>query len=329
MRVLLRASALRSTDHASRLPALLDFAIQGKHDILLDPCDPEVNSAWDDWSESIGILGAPYQRAINDSNERQATRWSNRELIVEDPPTSKVAPGQLSLAIADAIGFLQRPLEIGVEDETSDGVFLNSVVPPSLRQDWKHLVSIGAVKLWNLGGITQAPRRLRTRVDSDPNRRTLLRLVVLIDSDAPLPWQAYTDLPTQAQEVVRQATELEVPFFVLRRRMVENYTPPPALKRWTKTLPRGARAKKCPHADAFASLSAERRHHHHLKDGIKPTENEHYASEPLTQDQVDALTAPLGSTAYMALEHAVEDELHHDGVYDEMTPIFQAIFCLA
>lgn len=328
MRVLLRASALTSSEHKSRIPALLDFALQGKHDILLDANDPQAGQAWAAWCHAVGILGEASQRAIDDSNQRQSTRWSDHELIVEDPPSTD--PSHLALSVPEAITFLQEPFEIGIEDETSDREFLNKVVPPPLMQEWQRLQEINAIKLWNLGGVTNAPRHLQTRVDADPRRRALRRLFVLVDSDAPQPWNGdHAKLPQNQRETIRKARGLKVAFHVLKRRMSENYTPPAALGRWVDTQHVSDQPERRALANAFALLTPERRHHHHLKDGLKTGEEPLYANEVLSPDQRSALAKALGRSTYEAITHASEAELHEDGVYTEVSPIFQAIFRLA
>lgn len=85
MRVILRAAVLTLPEHQARLPGLLDFALEGRHDVLIDP---DARSAWDLWLGARAEDSAVYIRAEQDSQKRQAISPSDVEVVVDDHPVS-------------------------------------------------------------------------------------------------------------------------------------------------------------------------------------------------------------------------------------------------
>lgn len=319
MRVYLTAGLLQAPDPQTlRMPALLDFAVVGRHDILVEP---EARASWDTWLDRRDrFYSDMWRRAEMDSQQRQALSPSALEVVVTTG-RSRWDDDPIVLTVDDAIALLARPLEILVEDETSDGLFLNKTVPSPLRPKWKELIANGSIRLLSLGGVTQVERKLVER--QQQGRGALIRSFVLIDSDAPAPWGTPGELPRATAKASESALRHRVPVHILTRRMAENYISPPAFNAWAQQQSKDKQG----HVDAFARLSTGRQHHHHLKKGIRPGEEAYYAA--VSNADQDLLKHSLGDKAYQAISHESEANLRAYGAHKELTPLFQHLIRLA
>ena len=320
MRALLTSALLQASDQdMPNLAGLLQFAVTGRHDILVEP---EARGPWEAWlSRRDGFYADLWRRAELDSQQRQSLTPSSAEVRVIDGVSYWGGVGPPVLTIDDAISLLQLPLEILVEDETSDGLFLERTVPGPLRRKWRELVAKGSIRLLTLGGITNVDRRLHGRHFQNPSY--LFRSFVLVDSDTPTRWQRIKDLGTDVRKARASALRYRVRIHILLRRMSESYIPPEGLQAWA--APRNDDARR--HAEAFSRLAPQLQHYHHLKNGIRPHEMAFYAG--VSEEDQEALKSPLGRTTYEAFEFANEADLRTYGVYDELTPLFQKLIGLA
>jgi len=143
-------------EQTQHLPALFDLAVRGLHDVLVHP---NAQAPWGAWlQQRDAVLQAVYERAERDSQGRQALSPSSTEVEVADPQDSDWGTSPPMLNVLDALELLRYPLEVLVEDETSDGAFLDSVVPPALRQAWESARERRRISFGNIGGVTQVPR---------------------------------------------------------------------------------------------------------------------------------------------------------------------------
>ena len=330
MRVVVRSEAFDARpDRAVHLVELLLLASRRRHDVLIHP---EAAERWQDWLRATeATLATACRRAVQDSEGRQALSPSACEVHVGDPDDSDWENETPRVHLFDALELLSVPLEILVEDETSDGAFLDSVVPPPLGAAWKQARDERRVTLVTLGGVTQVPRRLAgPRVLPPLCKRTF----VLIDSDAPQPWATpgrareacWDALPRDSKEAAKAARGVRLPVEVLERRMAENYLTPGALKVWVAKLPHDQQEQKRLHVEAFEGLPDHRRYHHHLKRGLKAAERELY--EELAPEAEQALSFALGDQTWRAFHHVTASELHAHGVHSELAPLFQQLLRL-
>lgn len=327
MRLVVKGECLHGRANRTRhLPALFDFAVRGLHDVLIHPA---AQNAWLAWLEQRDpVLREVYRRAEQDSHGRQALAPSDVAFFVADPDDSNWEGDQPELHVLDALDLMALPLEILVEDETSDGAFLDAVAPPVLRNAWMDARARRRLAFGNTGGITQVPRRLQGERAHPPRS---IRSFVLIDSDAPEPWldvaqpreNSWNNLPRDARDAAAAARGTGIPVHVLDRRMAENYLPPEALRAWVMGLPRAHQVNKLPHVEQFETLPRQRQHHHHLKSGLRPTELSLYG--PLSQQAQAALEFSLGSSTWEAFQHATKADLRAYGVYAELSPLFQRL----
>jgi hypothetical protein len=333
MRVVVRSEAFEARpDRAVHLVELLLLASRRRHDVLVHP---EAAERWQDWLRAMettqAILATACRRAVQDSEGSQAIAPSTWEVHVGDPDESDWEQESPRLHLFDALELLNMSLEILVEDETSDGAFLDAVVPPPLEAAWRQARHGRRVTFVTLGGVTQVPRRLAGERVLPPLCK---RSFVLIDSDAPQPWTTpgrareacWDALPRDSKKAAKTARSVRLPVEVLERRMAENYLPPSALKVWVSKLPPGEQENKRLHVEAFGTLPDQCQQHHHLKDGLKPAEREYYGD--LSEDVEQALSFPLGRNTWRAFQHVKASELHAHGVHAELAPLFQQLLRL-
>ena len=110
---------------------------------------------------------------------------------------------------------------------------------------------------------------------------------------------------------------------MLARRMAENYLPVAALRSWLDGLPASHRARKRAHVDEYAQLASERRHHHHLKRGLRPTELHHYGE--LSAEAEERLRFSLGDNLWSAFRDARPVDLRAEGVHAELASFFRQV----
>jgi hypothetical protein len=324
MRIVVRPEALQArTDRQPHLVELMLAAVRRSHDVLIHP---DAETHWDAWSSSLTPgLAAVIRGAVQEGNRRQALASNPTTIWVGDPDVSDWEQRPPLLHLVDAVAVSNEALEVFVEDETSDGAFLDAVVPPTHRDAWMKARGEGRVRLRTLGGVTQLARRL-TEEPVEPSLRT--RRFVLIDSDAPAPWitegrsreECWTALPDDSRNAAHASRSAGVAVEVLDRRMAENYLPVATLRAWVQQLPASQRKDKAAHVEALATLPPRRRHHHHLKKGLREKDRALYGD--LSPDAEQALRFALGDQTWRAFAHAQEIALHDDGVYDVMLPVF-------
>jgi hypothetical protein len=181
-----------------------------------------------------------------------------------------------------------RSFFIYVENGRADKRFVYSLLSPELRRDLRHQENISAVTFENAGGISELAKKL---VDDHKSRSKLpLRAFALFDSDALEPGVASKDA-LEAQKVCR---DLEIPFYCLSKRAIENYIPDDALLSFaaassTEVL----RMQRKRLARAVGRLSDVQKSHFHMKEGFKAPHGPLYAH--VRQGDAETLLSGFGS----------------------------------
>lgn len=334
MRVVIEPGVLvADPGNTPQILKLLQFAIDGWHDVLVHP---DAVSQWEQWlSRRDPEVREIYRDAERSSQKRQGHFYSDRQLrIVSEQVPADTVDGiePEAMTLDSALELLPLPFELLVEDETSDGYFLDRAIPPSLRPAWATARGQHRLRLDSLGGVTQTKRRLEGERGQPPRSR---RMMLVIDSDAPQPWrdhhrppeESWDGLPNHNRSAALAARNKDIPVHVLERRMIENYLPPPTLLSWAQSLHEAdLRDESTPHAEHFQRLPPERRHHHNLKTGLPPKERPYYGA--LSADAEQALSTGLHRRAtplWKAFELATDVDLREDGVHHELTPLFRRI----
>ena len=324
--ILTKEAFLVPEDERPLLHAVLSEGVQRRHDVIVEDEAMEFFESF--LAEQSQPLRLAYARAVQDGNGRQALSPSTARARVVQGGESIWSGAVWECCLADALDLLRLSLEILVEDETSDAAFLEAVADPTLRASWNEALQSRRIRFVNLGGITQVPRRLKGRRVTPP---LSLRSVVLVDSDAPVPWktepggpeESWGNLPADTRKAARAAGRAGIGVYVLQRRMAENYLPASALLEWAMQLPASGRTRKTAHADAFGRLGTERQRYHHLKGGVKATERDLYSGT--SAEDMEALEHSMGSSTWEAFDHVTEASLRAGGVYDELQPLMQSL----
>jgi hypothetical protein len=320
---LLRTAVECRTERRISLVTLVALASRGRHNLIVVP---DGRAVFDDWLSSRNEEERDtFRRAINHAKRRHARFPSTFTVQVGDPDRSDWGSTPPVLTLDDAVALWMTPLEVLVEDESSDGGLLDALVPPTHRRNWKTARSRDFVRWSNAGGVTNVARRLEDE-RSDGLRR--LRTVVITDSDTTSPWltsseeyeRCTNNLPDAVRKAVEAARAANIRIRVLSRRMAENYIPPPAIATWAKEMP--ATEEQHRHIEVYSRLPARVQRHHHLKDGIPKAEDENYN---VSRKELRDLKVPLGNSVWRACKYANEVMCEQFKINDELGEIFHFI----
>ncbi len=248
----------------------------------------------------LGLLGLCVRMGhVVGSRESVVARWASelspavgvaaedlfakhRELLgtVDNKHAIMVGAGQSdwsnkTLGLEDAWRFVRTPLEVLLENERGDWLFLRRIATPAQRQILDDAIGRGALAIRQGGGIGElkksvdalhdGPEELGTRV-----RR--LRTWVMFDRDADPNDNRNPDavaVQTAAACSKRVATDpWHLGFHRLKRRHIESYIPDRLLRKWTsrkghylQAAAQGLKDLRSTNADAADSL--------HMKGGLR------------------------------------------------------------
>lgn len=229
------------------LDRILDHFLSGRHRWSIDDVDTIKASHWlsanDRMSrrnveilEKCFVAGA--QAAASGMHSMQLT------IDVASSPPSRLLP-------QDAVAYLASPAVVIVENEESDGAFLNAVLSAYGRADIWFAMEYRWIELDHAGGYGEIEKRIERY-----NLRNLgpSRVLVLADSDRLFPGHQSQTF-TKIHEV---CTRLSIPYVMLAKRTIENYLPVGALQRSSH--------RSC--YQAFLKLNATQRDHYNMKKGF-------------------------------------------------------------
>lgn len=223
----------------------------------------------------------------------------------------------------DVLRWVEKPLQIVVEDQNDDWRFLTLCVDP----DWSALLQRAIHEGWirpTHGGGTGSIKRLVTNLQTTPLER--VRYFILTDSDRPCPGALMGDI----HEINRICSDF-IPFHPLNRRAIENYVPDAALDRWAAIS-----IDRQVWLAAFRSLSEPQRHYYKLKPGGDGGFARHgYVSHALVQQLYGSLLTdtthtlhrgPPGDLGSLWSNGVEASDLHSDPATTERRKIYRAIF---
>jgi hypothetical protein len=184
-------------------------------------------------------------------------------------PRLRVAVGQ-EITLEMAVRLAYRPLAVLVEDETSDGLLVETAVAAyggeETRRLWNHTPSTAVVvHLDHGGGSGGLEKKLQKHIDEAKNDELparLTRVVVLTDSDAK--WLG--DLSDKARSIQQLCEDHHIRCVVLSCRAIENYIPDDAFRQWANQ-PNQVNVR--PVVEALLRLTDVQRDHFPMK-GKKP-----------------------------------------------------------
>jgi hypothetical protein len=234
---------------------------------------------------------------------------------------------QPRLCLETALRLMERPLQLLVENQRSDGAFLLALHralaswDEALYELFEELREVYGVVFLHGGGNLEIANALRV-IKAQKDEVGLRRTWTMIDHDG-----KRADIPHEnSDEAMRVAHGCGVPHHRLKRRAIENYIPLAALELLVARLAKGSRQQARQALDAYKSelMTDEARWFYHLKDGMRKSD-EALIPEPLRE----ALRAGFKS---LDLAAVFEDEafdvgwlVADDMVRDEAVEIFGAI----
>lgn len=258
--------AVLGTDHLWKLNQLITYACQGRHTVWFDP-----PTALDDCLNMFAHDVQPRFRSILESSIRQAvTLSSDCATIRIEPIADPIWDDPVAiLPLDDALGVLDEPLGILVENSANDWHFLYGI----MRQHERRYVLKSLDKGWAIclhGGGSTLIKQLEARLQS---KKKALRTFVMFDSDRLHPDECdsnWTPERPNMRPAACQAykwetvtkTHLPLRYWMLKRRFIESYMP-------QSELNKGASQTVNPDAfDAFNRLHDAGRWYFNMKNGF-------------------------------------------------------------
>lgn len=220
---------------------LMMFAQEQRHAILFD-VDAEVE-AW--------LL--TQSRELRDEYEF-ALEWSRDRWRLMPGGVEPVRVGANGWTPGEAVASLREPLRVWVEGPEGDRAFLEFMIPPSLRGEWRTALAAGHVRVEPGGGAT-----LLTRVQA-LSANEARRSWAMFDSDGLAP-----GLVSTKQRTLDEACSRLSGRWMLERRMIENYLPKRALSLWERDRLQVQEPRR---TDVFMSMRPEQRAHFNMKRGF-------------------------------------------------------------
>jgi len=245
---------------------------------------------------------------------------SKRKIRVVETTTPRRKPDEVT--IDELTNVLLRTFYFYVENGRADKRFLFCVLGNQLKNDLEKLISKGSLVFENGGGITE----LAKKIDDDFMSREHLRLrsFVCFDSDAIEP----NSPSEQAKAVVDVCETLELPYYCLSRRAIENYIPESALLQYAggSETPTPLRDKRKKIARAFSRLTSEQKCHFHMKDGLKAKHGSIF--ETISEPDKETLQVGFGdhlSECYKEGGYATYEKLKASDAWPEAQNIAKTI----
>ena len=272
MKVCFAADVLKEPNAWGSLDQIVYHFITGRH--LWDINDSEEIEKSDWIQEDIqGRSGKrnleTLQKYYTDSIYPRESRESNLHTITLIITQQVSGESNKTLRPDDAISYLNKPAYVAVENQSSDGAFLDAMIHAFGRTELSDAQTEGWWQYHQMGGFGEIEKQveyLRTLTMVGP-----LRVFVLTDSDCRYPGEV-TPTIKKVKEYCDKVGD--VPYAILRKRKIENYLPISALFR--KHVP-----KKLKNIyQAFLSLTPEQQAHYEMKKGFKKVNNHAILSGP-------------------------------------------------
>lgn len=251
MRVRFSAAVMSDSASWRTLDRIVMFFEDERHGWLADNPTEIESSAW---------LQSDPGRAVESARKalQEHIRWAAYPKPRLEVTVDAHTASDTILSPDDASRCLGTPVSVAVENATSDGGFLMTMIHALTRIELWQAHGRGWLVFEQMGGYGEVEKtvgRLRENVPGP------CRVFVLADSDALYPGER-----TATVEKVEDACRGHgVPFAVLRKRKIENYLPASILNRLSGTQRRRV-------FQALLHLSPDQRDHYEMKNGFRPDE---------------------------------------------------------
>lgn len=164
---------------------------------------------------------------------------------VRDPSTE--------LPIDIAVEWLRTPVKVVVENERSDGGFLQAIIKTLGGRAVRRAAGNGLWEVQHAGGINDVPNCIDTLLAKYSRP---LRIFTFVDSEGRVPGE----VRASAERVREHCTARKIPFWILSKREIENYLP-------DKILANISNRQSV--WEAVSKLSPSQRDHYPMKEGFK------------------------------------------------------------
>jgi hypothetical protein len=265
MKVRFATDVLNEPNAWNSLDQIVYHFITGRH--LWDINDPEEieNSSWiqediqgRSGKQNLETLQKCYTNSIYPCESREFSLHTITLIITQQIS----GESNKTLRPDDAISYLNKPAYVAVENQSSDGAFLDAMIHAFGRSELRDAQTEGWWQYHQMGGFGEIEKQvesIRTQTLVSP-----LRVFVLVDSD-----RCYPNHVTDTIKKVKGYCDKvgDVPYAILQKRKIENYLPISALFR--QHIP-----KKLKNIyQAFLSLTPEQQAHYEMKKGFKKVNN--------------------------------------------------------
>ena len=262
MRVRFSAAVMADSGSWRTLDRIVMLFEEERHEWLADDPEGIEVSAW--LRSDAGRAGASNRKALQEHIRWSAYPKPRLEVTVDCETTS-----ELTLGPADALRCMEAPVSVAVENATTDGDFLRTMVHALDRGELRQALERRWLMIAQMGGFGEVEKTVVRLRDGMPGP---CRVFVLTDSDAQYPGER-----TATVEKVEETCQRHgVPFAILRKRKIENYLPVSVLNRLA-----GHRHREV--FQAFLHLSPDQRDHYDMKNGLEADERGHAILPPEQQ----------------------------------------------
>ena len=247
MRVAVADSVFAAPGAFDALDRLLDHFLSERHRWQIVDVDTIKRSAWLAGDDRVARRNTEILEKCFVASATAPSGNLHTQLLT----VSLTAAPPQQLAPSDALSYLSSPAIVVVENEQSDGAFLDALVHALDRAELWQALQSRWVELDHAGGYGEIEKRLErylSRTQGPP------RALVLADSDRLFPSHQTATL-TKIHEV---CTRLGIPYVMLEKRAIENYIPVGALQRSSR--------RDC--YQAFLKLDMLQRAHFGMKKGL-------------------------------------------------------------
>jgi hypothetical protein len=260
--------------------ALWHHGSLGRHIVQIAPDARQVFEAWLAMWPEEHALRLEIQRA-EEQNSHAIMGEPRPALVVEvcagDTQEDQwdISPSRLRLCLKTTLRLMERPLQLLVENQHSDGAFLLALHKMLMRWGQEELHELFAelrqrrdVVFTQGGGIAEVTKALDA-IREQGDQVGLWRSWVMVDHDG----KTRATCSENTRDVQRAARRCHVPCHVLKRRMIENYAPKDGISFMIqKETNQDRREELVAKLDVYCALEEEARHFYHLKEGMKKSD---------------------------------------------------------
>lgn len=259
MRVRFARDVIQDTVHARHLDEILGAIEDGWHEWDIDDPDLLESSPW--YAGARPHIHALFEKAAVACAYPRAGLLHQRLWIVA------LQTAQDRLSPQSAVHLFLRPLCICLENQFSDGIFLDALLSVLAPPELKAFFDQCAHKPFTLGhggGSGDLKKVIAQHLSEADTYGIPLRAVVFTDSDARFPGEngKRQQAPLTIASLCR---EHAIGCLILSKRAIENYIPDEIFQGWS-----GERENQeaRPRVDAICRLSTEQRDHFPLKNKL-------------------------------------------------------------